>query len=227
MAADTVCRAGLEGHREKTVSTPKGKQEAACKRGSARSGQSERHETLSRAPLQGSCEDSCRGIRARTNEDHQWSCRWEMKEGIGGCGGTYPTVGKCVDQNSGVPETLPRAIKPHVDSSVITARGLVEGALRGSHPQTKGGLVEGALRGSHPQTKGAQIPFPSLNTSRKPNGKIPSESRLGFLCMNKTCPAKTEKGPQAFPQGWGKLLQADHQRLSALFRAFEGAAFPD
>lgn len=65
-----------------------------------------------------------------------------MKEGIGGCGGTYPTVRKCVDQNSGIPKTLPRAIKAHEDSSVITARGLVKGTLKGSHSQMKGGLVK-------------------------------------------------------------------------------------
>lgn len=39
---------------------------------------------------------------------------------------------------------------------------------------------------------------------------------LGFLCMNKTCPAKTEKGPQAFPHFCEKPLQADHHCLSAL-----------
>lgn len=108
------------------------------------------YEMLNTAPLQDSCEDLCmewltevqRGSRHTQMRTIRSAGGVKMKDGIGGYRGTYPTVRKCVDQKRGIPKTLPRAIKAHVDASIISARGLVKGMLKGSHAQTKGSLVK-------------------------------------------------------------------------------------
>ena len=162
------------------------------------------YEKLNTAPLQDSCEDLCmewltevqRGSRHAKMRTMRSAGGVKIKDRIGAYGGTYSTLRKCVDQNSGTPKTLLRAIKAHVDTSIITARGLVKGVLKGSHSQTKGSLVKTGVFASarcaerrermkmhymvlgqiHSPYSGylwdPQIPFPSRNSSRKPNGKI-------------------------------------------------------
>lgn len=72
---------------------------------------------------------------AHQSREASWIQAWRdegnrgmnTKEERDGCGRIDHTMRKCVDWNNGVPRILLQAIKAHVDSSIVTARGIVKG----------------------------------------------------------------------------------------------------